>query len=350
MRQVNPLQRQAIRAALSIHDHLAGTGRMNGLVKLPSPLWEDTQAVVSRLEFSLARGWRAASDSLLADLDGSLRRLRSELDTCHANLPRATVASKLAPPGETVADILALDDEFDGLTIDLQEKLIQVQTDPIVLEDTALGSFRIVLRWEQIGRHRAYEVVADTPCCPEHDDDVTHPHVREQLLCEGEGAAAIRRALAEGRLLDFFTIVRQVLETYNAGSAYVQLDRWNGVACRDCGYHMPDNDYGTCDRCEDPLCSECSLGCQKCDRYICSACSTTCEKCDCCLCECCVQVVADTGRLLCPTCFDQALEEENHDDACSEEVSPPGPAACPAPAGAAAATDPLCLVEAPVPA
>jgi hypothetical protein len=77
----------------------------------------------------------------------------------------------------------------------------------------------------------------------------THPHVREKLLCEGDGAASIRRALAEGRLLDFFTLVRQVLETYNPGSAYVELSRWNGVTCKDCGYIMPGDGYGTCDLC-----------------------------------------------------------------------------------------------------
>ena len=346
MPTIDRFKRRAIRAALRIHEHLSSTGRLTGLVQLPADQWDHTNGLLRQLELSLRRGWRAASDSLYLDLEYALQRLRSECDACHANLPRSTVAKGLAPPGEIVADILALDAEFDGLTINLEENLLQAQTNPIVLENTALGRFRIELRWELIGKQRAYEVIAETPNTPENDQEVTHPHVRDQLLCEGEGAAPIRRALAEGRLLDFFALVRQVLETYNPGSAYVELGRWNGVACKDCGYIMPGDDHGVCDRCDDALCSECSIGCCRCDRYICSGCSTTCEVCERSLCESCLQS-DHSGRLLCPTCFEEALEEPD-DDLCSEEDASSEAAVCPA--GAAVAPDALCLGEAPVPA
>jgi hypothetical protein len=344
------LHRLAIRAALRIHGHLAGTGRLAGLVKLPSPQWDDVVNYVRRLDHSLGRGWRAASESLLSDVDYALRRLRAELDTCHANLPRAAITGKLAAPRDLVADILALDDEFDGLRIDLQQKVIRVQTDDIVLEETALGSFRIVLHWDWIGRSRPYQVFADTPRCPEHDRSVTHPHVREETLCEGEGSAAIRRALTEGRLLDFFTLARQVLETYNPASAYVQLDRWNGVACRDCAYQMPADDYGVCDRCESPLCNDCSTCCRKCDRYICSSCSLTCDGCDGCFCDGCMQGADDSDRLLCSSCFEQTLEEEPDDNSCPTENDPPLPAECQASAGAPIAANSLCVGQTAVPA
>ncbi len=41
-------------------------------------------------------------------------------------------------------------------------------------------------------------------------------------------------ALTEGRLLDFFMIVRQVLQTYSPDSPYVSLDDWYGRQCSDC--------------------------------------------------------------------------------------------------------------------
>ena len=346
MRTIDPLKHHAIRAALRIHERLTGTNCLSGLIQLPTHEWDHSAKLLQRLELALRRGWRAASDSLLMDLEYSLRRLRTECDTCHANLPRSVAANRLAPPGEIVADILALDADFDGLAINLEEKLLQVRTYPIVLEDTALGRFRIELRWELIGRDRSYEVIAETPNTPENGEDVTHPHVRDRLLCEGEGKAPIRRALAEGRLLDFFMLVRQVLETYNPGSAYVELSRWNGVACKDCGYVMPGDDYGICDRCEDPLCSDCSVGCSRCDRYVCNGCSTTCEACERPLCESCLQGT-DSGRLLCPTCLEVTLEESD-ENLCSEEDAPPGAAVFPT--GAAPAPDALCLGEAPLPA
>lgn len=349
MRANDPLQRQAIRAALRIHDHLAGTSRLSGQLKLPCRLWDEAKALVARLDFTVARDWRTASESLLVDLDYKLRHLRSELDTCYAELRRSAVTGKLATAGEIAADLLALNDEFDGLAIDLQQKQIHVQTDPIVLEETALGCFQIALQWDLIGQHRAYEVIAETPRPPNRDAEVTHPHVREQVLCEGDGGPAIRKALREGRLLDFFTLVRQVLETYNPGSAYVQLDRWDGVSCHDCGYQMPGDDYGNCDRCEESLCSDCSCFCQRCERYVCNGCRANCEECDSSLCEGCLQVAADSGRLLCPKCFEQVLEEES-DDSSSTEDDPLVSPSSSVPGGTALALDALCLVEAPVPA
>jgi hypothetical protein len=341
------LKHQAIRAALRVHEHLAGARRLEGLVQLPTQEWEQAERLLQRLELALRRGWRAASGSLLTDLEYSLRRLSTECDTCRANLPRPAAVDRIAPPSEIVADILALDDEFDGLAIKLEENLLQIETDPIVLEETALGRFRIELRWDLIGRERAYEVIAESPNTPENDEEVTHPHVRDNLLCEGEGAAPIRRALAEGRLLDFFTLVRQVLETYNPGSAYVELSRWNGVTCKDCGYIMPRDGYGTCDRCEDPVCSECSVGCSRCDRYVCNGCSTTCEACDRMLCESCLQAADSSGQLLCPTCFEETQEESDELERFQEDAAPD---AAVRPSGAAPAADPLCLGEAPVPA
>jgi len=349
MRSIDPLRQQAIRAALRIRDHLVGACRRNRQVKLPCALWDETTKCVGGLESAIARGWHLATEGLEVDLDHKVRQLRNELDTCFTELRRTSDTGRIATAGEIVADLIALNDDFDGLAIDTRECQIHVHTDPIVLEETALGSFQIALRWDRIGQHRAYEVIAEAPRCPDHDSEVTHPHVRDQLLCEGDGAAAIRKALAEGRLLDFFALVRQVLETYNPGSAYLQLDRWDGVACHDCGYHMPGDDYGTCDRCEQPLCSDCSAGCERCDRYICNSCNATCEACKANLCEGCLQVVARSGRLLCPNCFEQALEEES-DDSSSTENDPPSAPTGPAPASAALATNPLCVVEAPVPA
>jgi hypothetical protein len=326
---------------------LARTSWLTEAIRLPTHEWEESVKLVRRLELAQCRGWKSASDILLADLEYSLRRLRTECDVCLVNLPRSAAAAKLVSAGEIAQDILALDGEFDGLAINLEENLLQVVTDRIVLEDTVLGSFRIELRWELIGKHRPYEVIAESPYTPENDQEVTHPHVRDNLLCEGEGAAPIRRALAEGRLLDFFTLVRQVLGTYNSGSAYVELSRWNGVACKDCGYVMSDDGYGTCDRCEDPLCSECSVGCSRCDRCVCNGCSTSCEACGRTLCESCLEATDNSGRLLCPSCLEETLEEPDEDASSQEDDSAEAAVLAP---GAATAADALCLGEAPVPA
>jgi hypothetical protein len=65
------------------------------------------------------------------------------------------------------------------------------------------------------------------PCRPSScRAEVTHPHVLDDHLCEGEGRQAIHAALTAGRLVDFFHLVKGILETYNEDSPYEALSDW----------------------------------------------------------------------------------------------------------------------------
>ena len=104
---------------------------------------------------------------------------------------------------------LAIDVErshFEEVSVDLKDKTITVQTACIELDYVDFGPFNIVLHWERIGQGRAFDVIAKEPNRSQVNDRVTHPHVREDELCEGEGTTAIHAALASGRLLDFFVL------------------------------------------------------------------------------------------------------------------------------------------------
>ena len=82
------------------------------------------------------------------------------------------------------------------------------------------------------------------------NEDVTHPHVSDEAVCEGDGRVPIRKALEQGRLLDFFVIVRNLLQTYNSGSPFVSLDDWEGIRCADCGASAGEDERWTCVKCE----------------------------------------------------------------------------------------------------
>src|SRR5690606_36516860 len=125
-------------------------------------------------------------------------------------------------------ELQSLPDEFDDVHIDWLTKILRVRTERIVLEDVDLGPFEIRLALDQLGCDQPYSVIALDPCRPGCCDDVTHPHVQSNTLCEGEGRYAIARALEQGRLCEFFLLVVQILRTYNAGSAYVRLSDWQG--------------------------------------------------------------------------------------------------------------------------
>jgi hypothetical protein len=286
---------------------------------LPTGRWDELRRVFLRYEHAQQRGWLAAGEAVLSDLNYQLRRLMAELEAVSRELPPIGRQGPLAAPSAIAADLLALSDEFEQLSIDLKEKVLRVTTAAIDLEDVYLGPFQIVLHWERIGFGRAYQVKALQPNCPPGRADVTHPHVEDHVLCEGAGATAIRNALTGGRLLDFFVLVRQILETYNGGSAYVQLADWSGngdVCCEDCGYETPLDDSSICDRCDRRVCSECSCSCSDCGRFTCSECRDRCSGCCDSFCSTCLTSVGGDGPLLCATCLKKKEQPSHEDDQC----------------------------------
>jgi len=349
-------RRQTVRAALSIHDQLTSSGAQISRLRLPESSWEALRRITRRLEVTATRGWHTAHQHLVDELDYFLRMLNRELDVVREELSAAPKLRQVSSARDIVADLEAIAGEFEGFTLDRKQQSLSVLTEPIELEGTYLGSFQIVLRWDQIGIQKAYEVIATEPFAAAGESDVTHPHVRDQSLCEGEGAAPIKAALAQGRLLDFFILVRQILETYNAESAHVGLEGWDGASCRDCGWRMPSSERGTCERCGASVCGECSSSCESCDRYVCGDCSGSCADCGSSLCSSCVATPDDVPRQLCETCHSHSTEE-NHDSD-DDQSADNEPADDPAPlwtestpdSGDTATLYPVCLGEAAVPA
>lgn len=335
----NDFRRQAIRAAARIHEHLMGPARLVPLPVLPRATWQEVTRQVERFELSRRKGWHAAGRSLQVDLSYSVRRLMRELDQFLTEVPTGQRGRHMASPRDIVADLEALPREFEEVLIDLQERTITVATDPIRLEDLYLGPFQIELRWDRIGHTHPYHTCALEPHRPSHDDEVTHPHIRKDLLCEGEGMAAIKAALLEGRLLDFFSLVRQILGTYNEASAYMTLDRWSGVSCIDCGYSMDPEDHGICERCDEGLCGECSTLCSECDRYVCGGCLQECNGCGERYCRSCL-TDGPESTVLCKSCLENKENPDDESQECPEQEEPAG---VPAP-------DSLCLGQAAVPA
>lgn len=331
----NDFRRHAVRLASRIHEHLLGPAHARRLPPLPQATWQNVCQLCQRFEHVSQRGWHTAAKTLQYDVFYSVGRLQRELEDLQSQSFLDHTPDLVASPRDIMGDLLALRDEFDEFQIDFEEGTLTAVTDPIIFDRHDLGSFQIVLHWAQIGKSRPYFTVPSDPYRPEGDADVSHPHVREDVLCEGEGAASIRAALRSGRLLDFFTLVRQILETYNADSAYVTLDRWSGVACRDCAFRMSTEDHGTCERCDAPLCEDCMSHCLGCDQYVCSGCRSDCSACGDSCCHGCLEFSPhDQGRY-CPTCLKERQHSPPGDDL-DEAIDNPAPEGQEGPAAAAA--------------
>ncbi|MEQ8788679.1 MAG: hypothetical protein RIC55_20380 [Pirellulaceae bacterium] len=265
-----------LRTAVRIHDQLARSPTQSvsiGLLDVASDICLD---VARRLRKAEARNWQAATDKLRCDLASSLDQLRECAADVRRSLDPAPTPIVLPAP-QIYHDLLALHQEFHAVEIDLRQRKITCQTAPIELDDLYLGPFNIILSLDVMCDGDPYQVVAIDPFPADANSNVTHPHVEGDRLCEGDARAPIQRALRQGRLFDFFLIVRQTLETYNPGSAYVDLEEWTGPRCEDCDGRAADP--FTCQGCSATLCDECVFECVGCNAIACGACKTICEAC-----------------------------------------------------------------------
>ncbi len=343
------LRRQALRAAVKIRDHLLGPTRCAQQAALPQDAWEELGRTMKRLRYTERLGWQAASQSLLVDFEYTAGRLQREIEVLRRNLASSCTPKLVTSASEIAADLIALEDEFESVELDLKARSATVLTASITLEDVSLGPFRIVLHWEHIGRTCAYVVSAEEPNCPAEREDITHPHVNDNHLCEGEGAAPIKAALSTGRLLDFFVLIRQILGTYNPESAHVSLANWHGgVSCSGCGTSVSDDDYSSCERCDDRFCSDCTWSCNSCGDCICSNCSDSCAECDERFCNRCLTARAGTIVLLCKTCLEAQQKDQIDDPKDEAPVEPPASPTPPAITATAPAADSVCVGQAPL--
>jgi len=281
-----------------------------------------------RLAICAERGYDHAARRCLVGVESALRDLAHHLQ----EVQRTPWADSLLVPSmrDLLQDLRQLEDEFGGVKYKPQDKTVSVTTDPITLEDVALGPFEIILHLQTLAdaqRGATYEVLALNPNPAASNDAVTHPHVSDGSMCPGDGGAAIQAALRSGRICDFFVMVRSVLTHYNPGSPFVRLEDWHGVSCYDCGYVMDPDDSRWCRSCENDFCSDCASYCICCDQTTCNGCLEECAACAEQACKACMSECPDCGRRLCRLCLDDDLcpchEEddvhENHEDQENQE-------------------------------
>ncbi len=271
--------RDCFRLASVLQQALRRLHAQEAAISLPWWEFQHCQDLHRKLERARSRKWALAAATLSENLEIALCRLHDLLAGLLAEQRRRSGRPGVPPLKSLYQEVRALFEEFDNVEYDLKRRQITVTTEPVELDEVYLGEFAICLDLNDLGKSHAYHVIAKDPQPAAANGSVTHPHVQDQYLCEGEGTIPIQRALAAGRLCDFFQIVNQILHTYNSGSAYVQLDNWSGVHCGDCGSTVPADDVGCCDRCEASLCEECGFCCNGCDNRLCAACSHDCLKC-----------------------------------------------------------------------
>lgn len=310
-------KRAMLRLALAIHQQSSSQVAKSADFELPESAWHQCSCLIRRRRRARQKGWNLAAQSLERDLQSLLEDLQRRVSDV---AQRATnhQRTRFASARDLYDDLLALHNEFSDVSWDPSEQTLAVTTGPIELEGVYLGPFKIVLRWQD----REYSVVALDANPATVDDGVTHPHVQEETLCEGDGRHAVRSALQQGRLYDFFTLVHNILKTYNPSGPYVMLEHWHGATCSDCGCTASDGDRSDCESCGSTLCSDCYYCCEQCCSSRCSECSASCHTCgrrfcngcqaECCACHAsvCLDCIEDER---CKDCYEKEDQTEDQD-------------------------------------
>ncbi|QDT22391.1 hypothetical protein [Gimesia chilikensis] len=299
---------------------------------LPEAAWLSCLRLIRRRQQAQERGWFRAATKLERELTREVFQLTRQLMTLQQELESATDANPVSAIRTIYEDLLALEEEFGDYSIDLKNKTISVVTEPIVLEGVYLGAFEIRLEFTDLNSDSPfhYQVFAQDPQSPITDDAVTHPHVQSDNVCEGDARMPIRRALEQGRLLDFFVLVSRLLRTYNPESPYVALSDWHSAECSDCADVVTTDEQTHCTSCENRLCRQCANSCTDCSSSFCHDCATRCEICrdDCC--ESCLKECALCGSNCCSNCLDneercpicETQEDEETYEPDQETISP----------------------------
>ena len=320
-------ERKLIRLAEAIHQQLQGLqgNRYGEVMRRTRSLIEsigELRRFNDLLTICLGRDWNAAAGNVTDRIVQALRDIPYYAGEVQRMVELARM--KLPAVRDILADLRQTEEEFDNLKYVKDEQALVVTTEPIELEGYYLGEFEIRLHIGSLAemkrRSSVYRIVALDPHPAASNDCVTHPHVSDEHLCEGDAGAAIESALANGRICDFFQLVHAVLTTYNPHSPYVALDDWEGRPCHDCGYTMNPDSTNWCTSCEEDFCDDCSSYCRCCDETTCVGCLQNCEACGDPVCPSCMTTCDDCGRSICKSCHDEVLcpcvkenEEKEHD-------------------------------------
>lgn len=307
-----------LRAAERLHDWLSCRNSSSESIHLPELSWTHLRKLERQIDAARRRGWHRAAAQLRERLICQLLRFGQRLFDLSASL-HSGAQRQLPKSTELFRQIKDLQTEFGDVSCQLQEGQLRVATESIDLEGVSLGSFEIRLDWRQPRARRTYQVVAMDPNPSCSNSAVTHPHVQNDELCEGDGIEAIRAALDEGRIYDFFLIVSRVLETYCPDSAYAPLDTWYGLPCTDCGAAVHE-DYRTyCGSCDDPVCDGCIGSCEGCSGGLCSSCTSSCKECHQPYCRACLEECSGCQADVCGACLDERLCRQCRQDQENEE-------------------------------
>jgi hypothetical protein len=172
------------------------------------------------------------------------------------------------------SDLKILMNDFEG--INFSGDCLTVEMGPFTLEGVHFGNFQVSFDMRNfclVEHGSVPSAKAVTPNRPSDDDEHTHPHVRGNEVCIGNGRGPLDKAITQARLQDCFEIVRSVLSTYNGADPFAPIIKWTGMRCKNCDAYYESEEAGsTCNKCERTYCENCVAQCCSASDFACYRC------------------------------------------------------------------------------
>lgn len=224
-----------------------------------------------------------------------------------------------------IKQLEGVESSFKNICYDHKEKKLSCDTEPIILSDRdhtiEFGEFTIKLCLSG-GPYILLAVAKDPNSCPENDD-ISHPHVTNDIICFGALGEVVDKAIADGELLDLLFYSNDLLNSYNDENPYATLREWDGYTlCPACNDEYPADDMCRCWDCDNNICGNCAYICDDCGTTICDSCICSIE--DYTICYNCCSECSSCGRRYplshlgqhgyCQSC-QESMEESDEEEA-----------------------------------
>jgi hypothetical protein len=211
---------------------------------------------------------------------------------------------------QLATSLVAIEKEFAGSRLEYVEQLNRecfvVRTHNVILThphsngsgimEFDFGPFDIALDLRRFasGQDRPYFCLAVEPKPAPGRRNCKHPHVLDDIMCEGNAGDVIQKVLGRGDLYTFFVIVNQTLNVYNPHSPHTALEKWvdgarrraEAVYCAHCDDVITNNRVN-CHACENVGHRACFKYCDTGGIHLCRRCldrqqtrDAACEHCD----------------------------------------------------------------------
>ncbi len=134
------------RTASQIYERLVAE-EPPSLYALPFQAWWRCDRLLRLRQRAQCSGWESATLRLERELKSGLAQLIQQLTSLHGVVSSDSPQQQVSSVRDLYAELLALEEEFGELQLDLREQSISVCTGPIELEGVYLGPFEIRLNY-----------------------------------------------------------------------------------------------------------------------------------------------------------------------------------------------------------